>query len=232
MNAINVIAVIPARSGSKGIKDKNIKIINGKPLIYWTVKTALESKFINRVLVSTDSMKYANIVKKYGAEVPLLRPKSISKDKSTDIEFFIHFIKSLKLSQEDLLVHLRPTTPYRDIKVINKAIKFFKKNINNYTALRSVHEMSESAYKTFEIKKNFLKSISTIGNIEIANQPRQSFPITYQANGYIDIVKVKEILSNNTLYGQKCFAFKTLTSYEIDNENDFNLIKILKILKK
>ena len=231
MKKYNIIAVIPARSGSKGIKDKNIKILNGKPLIYWTVKAALESKFINRVLVSTDSIKYANLAKKYGAEVPFLRPKSISNDKSKDIEFFIHIIKSLELSTDDLFVHLRPTTPYREIKVINKAIQFFRKNIKNYTSMRSVHEMSESAYKTFEIKKNLLKSILVKNNLEIANQSRQSFPITYQANGYIDIVKVKEILFNNTLYGRKCLAFKTITSYEIDNEEDFNLIKKLKILK-
>ena len=150
---MNIIAVIPARSGSKGVPDKNIKLLAGKPLIAYSIAAAKKSKLINRIIVSTDSKKYADIAKKYGAEVPFIRPKRISTDKSSDISFFKHAINYFNLREGSipkLFVHLRPTTPLRDPKVIDKAIKTFMKS--DYTALRSCHKMSESSYKTFEIK--------------------------------------------------------------------------------
>src|SRR6056300_1491580 len=103
MKKYRYIAVIPARSGSKGLNNKNIKIMQGKPLIYWSIKAGISNNLIDRVIVSTDSNLYANIAKKYGAEVPFLRPKKISKDNSTDYEFFTHVIKKLKLTEDCLL---------------------------------------------------------------------------------------------------------------------------------
>lgn len=232
MKKYRYIAVIPARSGSKGLKNKNIKIMQGKPLIYWSIKAGMSSNLIERVIVSTDSNLYANIAKKYGAEVPFLRPKKISKDNSTDYEFFTHVIKKLKLTEDCLLINLRPTTPYREQKVLTRAISIFNKNLNYFSSLRSIHKMSESSFKTFTLNENRISSINKKYSLESANKPRQSFSDTYQANGYIDILKVSHIMKNKNLYGNNCYGFLTKTSYEIDNLEDFKLIEKLGLLNK
>ena len=124
----NIIAVIPARSGSKGVRDKNIKEILGRPLIAYSIKAALQSKLIDRVIVSTNSRMYADKAISFGAEAPFLRPEEISQDDSTDIEFFQHLISWMKENEEyipDYFVHLRPATPLRDPKIIDDAISRF-----------------------------------------------------------------------------------------------------------
>ena len=225
-----IIAFILARSGSKSIKDKNIKILNGKPLIAWSIQACLKSKFINKVVISTDSKKYAKIAKKYGADEIIIRPKKISKDKSTDYEAIIHAILNLKYSDYDLIAHIRPTTPQRDILDIDNAIKKFA--ISKYNSLRSVHKMSESAYKSFEIsKKNQLKPIANLKfSLDDLNKPRQAFKNTYVANGVIDIYRKKFILKNKKLFGKKVIAYITKHTEEIDSLNQFNYIDYL--LKK
>lgn len=225
-----IIAIIPARSGSKSIKDKNIKILNGKPLIAWSIQTCLKSKFINRVVVSTDSKKYAKIAKKYGANEIIIRPKNISKDKSTDYEAILHMIHNLKYSSYDLIAHIRPTTPHRNVYDIDRAIKIFV--ISKYNSLRSVHEMSETAYKSFEIyKKNKLKPIANLKfSLDDLNKPRQAFKNTYVANGVIDIYKKEFILKNKKLFGNKVMAYITKYTEEVDSVEQFKYINYL--LKK
>ena len=122
---MKIISVIPARGGSQSIKYKNIAKVGSKPLIAYSIKQSLKSKLISRTIVSTDDKKIADISKKFGAEVPFLRPKSISKNSSTDIGFFNHLINWLKKNENyepDLIVQLRPTQPYRKVKLINNAI--------------------------------------------------------------------------------------------------------------
>ena len=222
-----IIAIIPARSGSKSIKDKNIKILNGKPLIVWSIQTCLKSKFINKVIVSTDSKKYAKIAKKCGAHEIIIRPKSISKDKSTDYEAIFHAIYNLKYYSYDLIAHIRPTTPQRSVSEIDRAIKIFSKS--KYDSLRSVHKMPETAYKSFEIyKKNELKSIANLKfSLDDLNKPRQAFKDTYVANGVIDIYRKKFILENKKLFGRKVMAYITKLTEEVDSLEQFKYINYL-----
>ena len=127
---MKIISVIPARGGSKGIKNKNIVKINSKPLIYFSIKQSLKTKLIQRTIVSTDSKKIAKISRQYGAEVPFLRPKSISNDAAKDYSFFSHLIKIKKNENytPDLIVQLRPTQPFRSIKLLQKAIELMIKD--------------------------------------------------------------------------------------------------------
>ena len=223
----SIIAIIPARSTSKEVRNKNIVKIKGKELISYTICCALKSKLIDRVIVSTDSKKYAKIASQYGAEVPFLRPKNISLDKSTDITFFKHALDWLKENENilpKLFVHLRPTTPFRNPKVVDTAIKEFLKG--KYTALRSCHVMSESSYKTFEIKKKKLVMLcSNDNNIELANRNRQLFPTTYNANGYIDIIKPELILKKNMIHGNKVLGFITEQVLEVDSKYDLERLE-------
>jgi len=226
--AEKIYAIIPARSGSKGVKNKNIANIGGIPMIAHTIKSALSSNYIDRVIVSTDSKEYADISRSFGAEVPFLRPSNISKDFSTDIDFFLHLIKWLENNENycpEYLVHLRPTTPIRDKKVIDSAIKNFIGS--GYSALRSIHKMSHTSYKSFEIEDNKLKMINSNNfDIEKTTLPRQSFPSTYDANGYIDIVKKSNIVSG-FIHGSKVMPFLTKKTYEVDEIEDLEYIKYL-----
>lgn len=226
---VKIIAIIPARSGSKGIKNKNIKKLFGHTLLEWSISAAKQSKLIDKVLVSTDSKRYANIASKFGAEVPFLRPRKISQDNSSDFDFILHAINELKKLKvyPEYFIHLRPTTPLRDPKIIDRAIKFFKKN-KNYDSLRSVHLMSESSYKTMEIKNGSLKSLSLLSmkNLD-SNSYRQSFPNTYQANGYVDILSIKYIQKFHEIHGNKILPFITKTTHEIDNLDDYKYLEYL-----
>jgi len=224
----NIIAVIPARSGSKGVEDKNIKLLGGIPLIAYSIAAAKKSKLIDRVIVSTDSETYADIAIKFGAEVPFFRPQEISGDNSTDYEFVKHLLdwfKSNENYQPAYLVHLRPVAPLRNPKIIDEAISEF---INNpeATSLRSAHEMSETAYKNFEIVGDYFKAVGFDSfELDALNEPRQKFPKTYTPNGYADVLKTFFVLRHNRIHGNRVMPFITPRSYEIDTEEDFEFLE-------
>lgn len=225
---MSIVALVPARSGSKGVVDKNIKLLNGKALITHAIDAGKDSKFIDDVFISTDSQAYANLALDAGAKVPFLRPEEISRDDSTDLECFEHFINFFEESHiklPEFIVHLRATTPIRDTKVVDSAIEFFCNNHKKYSALRSVHEMPESAFKFCTMEYNMLKSIGTQSfAMDKANNPRQGFEKTYIPNGYVDIISVEYLMKNKLLHGDKVYGYLTPTTYEIDSLDDFNLI--------
>jgi CMP-N,N'-diacetyllegionaminic acid synthase len=218
-----IIALIPARSGSKSIRNKNIIYYKGKPLIYHSIKIALKSKLINKVIVSTDSKKYQKITKNFGAEVPFLRPKKISSNTSLDFDYILHATKFLIKNNcfPDIIVLLRPTTPNRKVEIIDKAIRIFIKNFDNYDSMRSVSKFNQPPQKLFMIKNGkligfFDKYIKG----EYHSFPRQKFPQTYLPNGYVDIFKPEFFLKNNKLHG-KIYPFLTEESLDIDYKKDF-----------
>ena len=225
-----VFAIIPARSGSKGVPNKNIRELKGRSLLEWSIKACQKTKSINQIFLSTDSENYRELGIKCGAKAPFLRPEEISNDKSTDYEMVKHFLDFLSKKGEnpDYLVHIRPTTPLRDPIIIDKAILTFLKN-TQFTALRSVHLMSESAHKTFEISiDGALKPIfSEKTDLDFFNKPRQSFPNTYVANGYVDVLSCKFINESNCFHGDKVLPFLTPTTSEVDSEEDFDYLNYL-----
>ena len=220
---MNIVAIIPARKGSKSIKDKNIINYKGKPLIYHSIKTALKSKLINTVVVSTDSKKYQSMVIKFGASAPFLRPNKYSNDNSLDRDFILHASKFLisKNNYPDLIVLLRPTTPNRDIKIINKGIKLFIKNFKKYDSMRSVSKFNQPPQKLFMIKNKTLKGFFDKQlKGEYHSRPRQKYTQTYLPNGYIDILKPSFFLNNkNKLWG-KIQPFLTNETLDIDSQSD------------
>ena len=223
-------AIILARSGSKSIKDKNIVLINNKPLVNYTIETCLASKKINRIFFLTDSQKYVDLVNKYPIEIPYIRSKKVSKDNSTDystIKDFLHRIKKLDYKLPNLLIHMRPTSPIREAEVVDKAIKEFIKK-KQYTSLRSIHEMEESAYKTVEINKNKLvSSFSKIEDLDKINKARQNYNKTFYPNGYVDILRVNYIFKNNRLYGNKVMPFITADPIEIDSKRKISFLEFM-----
>ena len=225
MSPNKIIAIIPARSGSKSVKDKNIRELGKKPLIAWSIESCFKSKHFSKVYVSTDSIKYAKIAKQFGPVEILLRPKRISGDFSTDYQMIVHAIENIKFNY-DYIAHIRPTTPFRKKNDLNKAIKTFIKS--KYNSLRSVHEMSETSYKSLEINNGSLKSLKNLNlTMDELNAPRQKFNKTYYPNGVIDIFKKNFIIRNKLLFGNKVKAFKTSYTHEIDNKDDFNYLEYL-----
>ena len=220
-----VMAVIPARAGSKGVSDKNIKPLCGHPLLAFSVVAAKKSQTINRVIISSDSQEYIKLAQMYGAEAPFARPAEISGDRSTDYECMKHvldFLQEHEGAVPEYLVHLRPTTPYRNPDLIDEAVTMIKRD-KKATALRSAHEMSETAYKCLEIKDSLFKPMGTNSfDMDTANLPRQMFPKTYSANGYVDILKSEFIAKSGKIHGDRVVAFVTPFALEVDNEKDFN----------
>ena len=226
----SIVALIPARAGSKGVPHKNIKPLGGRPLIEWSIRACLKSQLIDRVIVSTDSPEYAELAIELGAEAPFLRPSEISADSSTDYDFIVHALDWLAANggEPQHVVHIRPTTPYRNPALVDEAIKAFRSE-PRATALRSVHEMSESAYKTFEIapagQLKRLGSGSTA--LDAANNARQQFPATYQANGYVDVLSSRFIRTNGLIHGDWVMPFITPTVIEVDTSDDFFYLEFL-----
>lgn len=226
---MTVYALIPARSGSKGVPDKNIRKLGGHALLEWAIKSCLKCRDIDKVIVSTDSAVYAEIANRAGALTPFIRPARISGDRSTDYDFMKHAIDWFSSNNmlPKYIAHIRPTTPYRNPLVLSQAINVFKSN-KDATALRSVHEMSETAYKSLEISVDgLLMSIGNNGSTEldVVNNARQSFPVTYQANGYIDIIRTDFVIKNQLLHGNKVLPFITDKVTEVDSMNDFEFLE-------
>lgn len=226
----SVVALIPARSGSKGVPHKNIKNLGGYTLIDWSIRACLKSRLIDRVIVSTDSKEYADLAVKLGAEVPFLRPAEISGDRSTDFDFVLHALNWFAShgGEPDLLVHIRPTTPFRSPDLIDQAVEAFRSQ-SKATALRSVHEMSESAYKTFELSpEGQLKRLGAESTaLDSANNARQQFPPTFQANGYVDVLSSNFVRSHGLIHGDWVVPFITPAVVEVDCEDDFAHLEFL-----
>jgi CMP-N-acetylneuraminic acid synthetase len=220
-----IVALIPCRSGSKGLPNKNIKIYNGLPLIAHSILLAKKCKFFNNVYVTTDSDKYQDIAIQYGANILDLRPKEISDDLSPDIDFFKHFIDwNIKnnLKVPDIIVQLRPTYPNRTLDLLNDCIIQFLNNYENYDSLRTVIPIKKSPYKMYYIENNNL--IPYFKNDyrfkEPFNQARQYFPDTYLHNGCIDIIKTK-IIINDLLSGHYILPYIMNEIDDIDDLEDF-----------
>ena len=230
MYSNEILAIIPARSGSKGILNKNIAPVMGHPLLAWSIAAAKQCKYIDRVIVSTDSAKYATVAQKYGAETPFLRPAVISTDAAQDVGFLFHTL--LWLAEHEgkvpsLIVHLRPTSPNRDPKIMDQAIEKFL-NYPEASSLCSAHEVAHPPCKYFRLNSD--DTFSGLMGEEFISFPRQQCPKAYQGNGYIDILRSKQIIETGNLYGAKRLAFLTPPCNDIDNSDEFNSIKIPSIL--
>ncbi|MEG1876547.1 MAG: acylneuraminate cytidylyltransferase family protein [Lachnospiraceae bacterium] len=224
----NRTAIIPARVGSKGVPQKNIKLLQGYPLIAYSIILARYSQQIDRVIVSTDSEEIAEIARKYGAEVPFLRPKKYAEDCSGDIEFInhaLHWFMDNEGSVPEYLIHLRPTTPLREVEIVDTAISTIMKR-EEATSLRSAHLASESPYKWFLKNENeYFTALSEKITLDEANEGRQGFPNVYIPDGYVDVLKSQFIIEQQLLHGDRMIAFESPCCYEVDTIEDFSYLE-------
>lgn len=216
-----ILALIPARGGSKGLPHKNIRLLMGKPLIAWTIKQAKNSKYLDRLIVSTDDIKIANISKKYGAEVPILRPKKLATDKATLMDLMAHIIKwmEMKGNPYDLIMVLQPTSPLRRSEDIDATIKLlFAKNAQ---AIVSVCESEHHPYGANILPENGCMGVFI--RPEVVNKNRQELPIFYRINGAIYLAYRHYLKENKQFLGKKTYAYimPAERSVDIDSKLDF-----------
>ena len=213
---LKVLAIIPARKGSKGIVGKNSKLIGGKPLVAWTIEAAINSKFIDKTHVSTDCLTVKSIAESYGLKVPRLRPDNLSEDDTTSSSVIL--FELLDKNEYDVICMLQPTSPLRTSKDIDSALELFSEF--NADSLVSVVEDRHSPYWSFQIKDKYLKSPFSLNYI---NKRRQDLPKTFSLNGAIYISKIsfykkqKSFLTNETIP----YIMPTNRSIDIDDIDDF-----------
>jgi CMP-N,N'-diacetyllegionaminic acid synthase len=206
-----VLALIPARGGSKSVPRKNIVKLAGKPMIAWAIGHALASHHVTRTIVTTDDAEIADIARACGAEVPFLRPAEISGDFSTDVEFHRHALEWLRTHENyvpDMVVNLRPTPPSRRPETIDLAIEVFAAH-PQADSLRSVHLASETPFKMWLMADDgYMTPVARLPDIpEPYNQPRQKLPLVYWQDGYVDITRPRVILEKNSTTGDAILPF-------------------------
>ncbi|MBM3777714.1 MAG: acylneuraminate cytidylyltransferase family protein [Acidimicrobiia bacterium] len=205
-----VLALIPARGGSKSIPRKNLVVVAGKPLIAYSIEQALASRLITRTIVSTDDEEIADVARACGAEVPFMRPGAFALDESTDLEVFRHVLQELDARQGyacELVVHLRPTGPVRRVEPIDRAIEIMLGRPDAHS-LRSVSLAEQTPYKMWRMVDGELQPLLQVpGMVEPCCAPRQTLPEAYWQNGYVDIVRPHVVLGLGRMAGERVLPF-------------------------
>lgn len=207
----NILGLILARGGSKRIPKKNIKLLNDKPLIAWTIETAIASKSFARVVVSTDDPEIASVARSYGAEVPWMRPQSISHDESTSIEAIIFCIEALRSEgyYPDGIMLLQPTSPFRRISTIHNAIDLYYSN--NMRPVVSFDPVKCNPEWCFRLSAN---RVHPLLGWDAVSTRSQDIPLTLQLNGLIYLAAPAQLLQANS------FLDKDLIPILSDNQDE------------
>tara|TARA_B100001173_G_C15891861_1_gene505976 strand:+ start:42 stop:713 length:672 start_codon:yes stop_codon:yes gene_type:complete len=215
-----ILALIPARKGSKAIRNKNSKLFKKKPLISWSISSALKSKYIDEVVVSTDCAAIKKISKKYGAKVPFTRPKSLATDRSETISVVLHTLS--KLEKYDYIVLLQPTSPLRKSHDIDKGIELIV-NSNKFSLISFCQNVDHPDL-TYKIKKNKIEKLTT--DKMPRRQDAESF---YTVNGAIYISNVSWLKKNKKLYDDKSvpYIMPFERSIDIDSKIDWKIAELL-----
>jgi len=222
INNKKIIAIIPARGGSKGLPGKNILELCGKPLIAWTIKNALHSKYIDEVIVSTEDKEIAKISKEYGALV-IERPEELARDDSPTIDAIMHVINWFESREEyfDIVILLEPTSPLRKDNDLDNAVEHFIENIDRADSLVSVGEVHmENPHITKKIENGYVKPLIEIDkNVH----QRQQLPKVYFPYGVIYLALTITLKKHKTFYLERTIPYfiERWQNYEIDDIYDF-----------
>lgn len=224
INKNKILAIVPARGGSKTIKNKNIIKVKRKPLILYTLEEATKSKYLDRIIISTNSKKIAKVCNKY--DVPFIRPNKLAEDHSLTIDAVFHTINYLKSKKEfdfNYIMLLQPTSPLRTYKDIDKSIKLLLSS--KAESLISVVDVEANhPARMYSINMGFLKSIF---DEKISMMPRQKLKKIYIRNGSIYLTSIKNLYKNNSFIGKKNISYimPKDRSINIDTLDDLNIFK-------
>ena len=217
------LAVVPARGGSKGVPRKNVRIMAGKPLIEWTIGQAAQSRYIDRVIVTSDDEEICQVAKQFGAEVPFVRPAELASDTATGVDVLCHAVQNVG-ADYDYVVLLQPTSPLRECTDIDAAIELCVRRA--VASVVSVSEATKSPYWMYQMTEE--GELSPV--VENAATNRQQLPRTYALNGAVYVLEVASLLESRAILREDTLGYvmPTERSYDIDTEIDFLICEFLK----
>ena len=220
-----VLGIVQARGGSKGIPRKNIRDLGGHPLIAYSIASALAASAVTRLIVSTDDPEIAEVSRRYGAEVPFTRPAALATDDAQDFPLFEHALAWLKTHQNyvpQVIVQLRPTSPLRPKGLINEAVKLLCDD-PNADCVRSVIPSQQNPYKMWRSGAEYLVPLLGDEFPEPYNMPRQKLPKTYWQTGHLDVIRYETIVEKQSLTGEHVLPLMIEPKYctDIDTLEDW-----------
>lgn len=222
---MKILAIIPARGGSKGIPKKNVELLNGNPLIAYSIEAALKSRYVNRVIASTEDQEIAEISRRYGAEV-IDRPKELARDDSPIIDAIFHVLDFLEKAGyvPDVVVLLQPTSPLRNADDVDNAVNLFLSS--GCGSVVSVCEFKHTPYWGFKIENGYLKPLFAEAYLK---RRRQDLPKAYIPNGAIFIARPDTLRKYKSFYCPKTIPYimPLERSIDIDDETDFMLAELI-----
>ena len=227
VNKPEVLAIIPARGGSKGIPRKNINLFANFPLISYSIVAALQAESVTRVIVSTDDEEIAAVSRQWGAETPFIRPAELAQDHTTDLPVFQHALQWLKEHEgyhPDLVIHLRPTSPIRPRKCIDDAVDIMLRNPGT-DSVRGVVPSGQNPYKMWRLhgENEPMTPLLTLDAVEEPfNAPRQALPPTYWQTGHIDVIRPQIIMDENTMSGKRVLPYLIDQRFTVDIDTPFD----------
>jgi N-acylneuraminate cytidylyltransferase len=217
----HILALIPARGGSKGIPRKNIRDFAGYPLIAWSIAAGLQAHTVNRVIVSTDDEEIASVARAWGAETPFMRPAELAQDRTTDLPVFEHALKWLEDIEgykPDIVIQLRPTSPIRPKDCVDSAVKILMEHADA-DCVRGVVTAGQNPYKMWRFNgydKPMNPLLEVEGITEPYNAPRQILPPTYWQTGHIDVIRTSTISQRHSLTGNTIYPLVIDSRYTVD----------------
>jgi N-acylneuraminate cytidylyltransferase len=231
---LEVLALVPARGGSKSVPRKNLRTVDGKPIVVHAIEHGLAARSINRVILTTDDAEIAEVGAKAGAEAPFLRPAEYAQDLSTDYEFVRHALSWLRDNEQyspDLVVQLRPTVPIRDVGLIDRAVALLAGR-PDADSLRAIVPACFSPYKMWRLAENgFLTAVVELPCMdESFNQARQRLPSAFQHDGFLDITRPATIFDQGSITGRYILPF-VLDRQSIDIDYEHELVEADKAMR-
>lgn len=212
------LVLIPARGGSKSIPRKNIKLLNGIPLLAYSILAGRDAEWVDRVIVSTDDDEIADIARSWGAEVPFLRPAELAGDHVTDLPVFLHALAWLGEKEKyepEIVVQLRPTTPLRPRGLVDEAVVLLQNN-PWADSVRAVATAGQNPYKMWRIEQGKLVPLLLSIEHEAYNMPRQSLPSVFWQTGHIDVIRRRTILETQSISGNNIVPLFVRPEFAVD----------------
>lgn len=232
---LEVLALIPARGGSKGVPRKNIRDFAGAPLIAYSIAAALQAELITRVIVSTDDEEIAAVAREWGAETPFLRPSELAQDDTTDLPVFEHALQWLRENesyQPGIVIQLRPTSPIRPVGLLDEAIKKLLEH-PEADCVRGVVPSGQNPFKMWRIGGNGqLEPLLSLPNMkEPYNAPRQELPTTYWQTGHVDVIRASTILEKGSLTGDIILPILIDPRYTVDIDTPSDMVRYARLMQ-
>lgn len=226
-----IVAIIPARGGSKSIPGKNIKELGGYPLIAYSIAAGLESELADRVIVSTDDDEIAAVAKRFGAEVPFMRPSELALDQTADLPVFQHaleYMRTVEARMPDVVVHLRPTSPFRPSQCVDEAVRILLKD-PAADSVRSVVPAGQNPYKMWYLESDAMVPLIDTQLEEAYNMPRQLLPAVYWHAGHIDAIRTRTVIDQNSMTGKRILPciIDPVFAVDLDTPEDWRFAEFL-----